>query len=801
MKNIAQGAQKNPVLWRTLRRLAQTAVILLTLYMVLLGGFVTGLREYRWRLITLVLLTVLFGGWLLIRWFRDAPLRTGLELPLLLMLAASLLSTVASTDPRLSAGRLALNIILALSFYLTLDWLRDRWRANMLTNSLLLVGFVIIIVGLVEYWQWLNGNLIAPVSWSEGELAWNFNQSLRIKSVLHNPNYLAYFLLAPIALVTVKLFTVERNIWRVGWVMYLLVALLTMFLTRSRGGLLGTITLLVVASALMGWSRWGGGRLKIRRGPEFWALMVVTLLAVMALLIPLTGRGTGFNQRDNIWQGGLNIFWNYPLFGAGPATFPTQYFVYRTLDGLTAIFTHAHNVWLTIAAEYGLLGVGAVLLFFVALVVKVVRYLRKTAPAQWSPLLVSGVALLTGQSMHNLVDDFMEFPIFSWLTVLGVALCLAPMVLPPLSGWQRRLWLGAVTFSTFCLLLFSVWYGRAFAAYDRARLASQQGDWVTAAQQLERAIDIDPAFRFYRQQLALAYGELARSEPAYAARALALQEQVYPTSHYPPDAAYLGCLYWQLDRPEQALVLMRAAADTTPAIDGGFFSYHLGRETYLLNLGDYQEQLGRKTEAAQSYQHVFDWPPAATSDYWQHTELRRQAAQTFLAATPPYPELYQQSKMHLAAGQQVEALQTIKQAILVTPAEFRPPYYTMWGELARQQGRPELAAGHYERAISTALSPRTDYANLIPQREPLATELPYCLLLPFPEDYLAYPSMALAELKLAAGDIKAAVAIYGRLLHYEPYNAAALQALEQVIANYPELELETSTQTRDGTTQ
>jgi TRAP-type C4-dicarboxylate transport system permease small subunit len=52
----------SPVLRRTLRRFAQASVIVLFFYFTLLGGFALSVREYRWRMITLGILGLLWGS-------------------------------------------------------------------------------------------------------------------------------------------------------------------------------------------------------------------------------------------------------------------------------------------------------------------------------------------------------------------------------------------------------------------------------------------------------------------------------------------------------------------------------------------------------------------------------------------------------------------------------------------------------------------------------------------------------------------------------------------------------------------
>jgi hypothetical protein len=514
----------NPVLARTLRRFAQAGLFILSFYLTLIGGFVLGVREYYWRALTLTILSLLAGVWLLYKaQRRSSPPLTGLEIPLLLMLGASALVTWFSTDPRLSAGRFGLNLMLAISLYGTLDWLKEAKRAELLINALLLTGGVVCLVGLIEYWQWYGGSLIGPVEWREADVALTIESSHRVKSVLHSPNYLAYYLLLPLGLALYKVFMAKS--WRARglWGSYLLMVIIISFLTQSRGGLLGALGVVITAGGLFLWSRLGYKSLsQLVRKVQYLLLLLIIIGLTSLLLLPVLNRtqldtlGT-LSLRDYIWRGALEIFKAHPLFGSGPATFPTQYMIYRDQAGVISIFTHAHNVWLTVAAEYGLVGLISVALFFLLLARWLWTYLRQTPPEEWSPLLLIGMAILVGQGVHNLVDDFMEFPIFTWFTVFGVSPCLVPRLsqAEQVPSSMRQIWLGLVGAGVVVIIGSALWYRQPFAAYDQARIASEANNWPIAAQWLERAVAQDPAYRFYRQQLALAYGELSLSDPKY----------------------------------------------------------------------------------------------------------------------------------------------------------------------------------------------------------------------------------------------------------------------------------------------
>jgi O-antigen ligase len=854
----------HPVLARTARRWMQAGIILLVFYFTLIGGFVLGVREYKWWAITLVMLGLLWGGWLLWRLSgRGLIPDTRLGYPLLLMLGTTALATVFSTDPRMSAGRLALNIILAISLYFTLDWINDERRAQLLVQAMLFTGGVVCLVGLLEFGQWYAGNWVSPVSWREAGVPPNLTDALRIKSVLHNPNYLAYYLVLLTGLAFYQLFD-AKTVWRRGlWGGYLALVLITVILTQSRGGLLGVVTTTIASAVLFSWSRLGAllaaGRIRLG-----WVALGGVLLCVLALILlyPIivrTNLTNTFGLRNDFWQSATRMLLTHPLFGTGPATFPTQYMIYRDRAGDYAIYTHAHNVWFTIAAEYGIAGVLSVGYFFVALARIILNYLRRTLPGQWAGILIAGVAILAGQGIHNLFDDFMEFPIFTWFTVFGVALCLQPALAQrqPLPPRRRRIEPLLIGGSLLLVAGACLWSGRAFAAYDQARQAAEADEWQQATRGLESSVELDPGFRFYRQQLALAYGELARADESYLPLALAQQKQAVDQSNsYPPDVAYLACLYWQSGQPDRAMELMRTAISDAPPQTGGLSSYHLGKVTFYFNLGYYYESIGELDLARQTYAQVLlAFPQLGTSPYWQASDSRRQMLQSSaslaqqladsysgaadvafysgdyraalaLSGLPPTNSLGQiksllalgqleranellasydsqqsrqkseayayQARLFEARGQLAQAETNMRRAIALTTGDPSPSFYYWWGRLAELQGNTTLAETNYKRAIALSTAIRTDYANLVGQRQPLPTEQPFCLMTPYPAENLSEPSLALASLMIAQNDLPEAVSVYQALLRHEPYNQDAKQKLSELFAHYPALQPENS---------
>jgi tetratricopeptide (TPR) repeat protein len=685
---------------------------------------------------------------------------------------------------------------------------------------------------------------------------------LRIKSVLHGPNGLAYFLILITGLTFFKL-SQTTIMWQRGlWGAYLAMVLVTAILTQSRGGLLGLFTTVVVFVALLAWSRVGKvlseKRVTLAKG----ALGALLLVLAFTLLVPVVlrtdlGSKSTLALRNEIWEGARRIFLANPILGAGPNTFPTQYMAYRSHAQFDVIYATAHNVWLTIAAEYGIVGLLVIGYLCFTLGRILLSYFIQVKPNQWSGTLLAGVSILAGQGVHNLVDDFIDYlPAFTWFAVVGIVLCLLPISAryPPLSTRKRQIWLVLVAAALLITLGSSLYYARAFAAYERARQSAQADDWPQAVRELERAVDLDPTYRFYRQQLALAYGELARTDGSYLPLALTQQKLVYDQNDsYPPDVAYLACLYWQSDQPESALELMHKATSVAPPRFHSYFTYHLGRVTFFFNLGHYLESMGETDLAQQAYaQILLAFPQLGTSPYWQTSEARRQNLQASarvarqladdeqlaaeiafysgdyraaldLFAAPPVDQIGR-AKSLLALGQVEDAARllatdrpqsvrslplqaqvfmsngdlgraesTLRQAVVRSYEDSsmlleEPSYYYRWGYLAELQGNISLAKKNYERAITLSTAIQTIYANLVWNRQPMPTEQPFCLMIPYPADNLSEPSLALADLMLAQNDLLGATSIYRNLLRHEPYNLEAQRKFRELSTTYPTLQ-------------
>jgi O-antigen ligase len=181
----------------------------------------------------------------------------------------------------------------------------------------------------------------------------------------------------------------------------------TIFLSRSRGGMLALVLEIVLFAALT---------LGKRRSPRIAVGSMAMCVLILALLIFL-GKGQVLGRLGDLSPGirldmtkdSLRMFSKRPVGGWGLGTFPTVYPSYRSF--YTNLFVNeAHNDYAQLLVETGLLGFGLMLWFLVRLY----RYGLPTSRRwefQWDGA-VSLAALLgcTGILLHSFVDFNLQIP-------------------------------------------------------------------------------------------------------------------------------------------------------------------------------------------------------------------------------------------------------------------------------------------------------------------------------------------------------------------------------------------------------
>jgi O-antigen ligase len=192
----------------------------------------------------------------------------------------------------------------------------------------------------------------------------------------------------------------------------LALGLIALYLTFSRAGWMGFAAAVAFLLAL-----------RTRYGAR--AAAIVVVLGVVAVLVLFNAHHDPSEDytRLSIWQAALQIIDRFPLTGVGPFNFSQLYAAVRAPDADATAF-HAHSLYLTFFAEFGLLGVGSVIWLMWRFSVELRRRLANASSAQ--ALLATSVAAgLVGVAVQGLIDTVSVVIFGLWMPTLGLALAAA----------------------------------------------------------------------------------------------------------------------------------------------------------------------------------------------------------------------------------------------------------------------------------------------------------------------------------------------------------------------------------------
>jgi O-antigen ligase len=227
----------------------------------------------------------------------------------------------------------------------------------------------------------------------------------RAEAVFTSPNILAFFLLLALA-------PSLALVLRVRGGLRLLIAstsaliFVGLMLTLSRGAIIGAAVSLAVMLAWPTFRRIAIGLLVVVGALAVFNVGPVTrsqeVTTVQSRLSSLAQEGAT-NPRIQIYKTIPTIVADHPLLGIGEANFPNASGAYGLHDVGGAVFQHAHNLVLTIAAETGLLGLAAL----VGLLIALIRAIARTQGGAWNEdrVLALGItAALVGLFVNSMTD-------------------------------------------------------------------------------------------------------------------------------------------------------------------------------------------------------------------------------------------------------------------------------------------------------------------------------------------------------------------------------------------------------------
>lgn len=291
---------------------------------------------------------------------------TGINFPLFAFLLISLVSILISSNRYLSTqGFFKKTLEYFFLFFVVFEVSSQK---TVMRKMLLFLFAGAIIVGFDGIYQYFTHH----------ELLRNrpFDYHKGITATFKNPNDLAGYLIAvlPISLSIMLTGKLKDKLLKTLGVVVSILLGVCLVMTSSRGGWLAFVTALIFMGIIT------------REKKKFmWIGVVICILLVALLVRPysrsivatlLTFHDAGSLDRKVMWQAAINMIKDKPFFGHGLNTFMSNYTKYWV--GGEFMPRYAHNCFLQITAELGIVGLFTFLWLIITFFIKSIRALKRT---------------------------------------------------------------------------------------------------------------------------------------------------------------------------------------------------------------------------------------------------------------------------------------------------------------------------------------------------------------------------------------------------------------------------------------
>jgi O-antigen ligase len=309
--------------------------------------------------------------------------------------------------------------LLALSV-LAANFLTGAGRLLALTRFLIFFGAVMGVFGLVQYF---SGS--SSIYWLRHAEAPAFGPFFNRD---HFAGYMELLIALPVALI------VTRYVWGEKRLVYGVAAVfmgVAAIFTLSRGGMISIFAQMVFIAA-MSFRRHYKLTGDSERGKAQAASAIAAVSAVLAAIVigviwigaePVINRiATGdpnssdlskaqtfYSVRGEIWENTWTMIRQNPLVGVGLGAYETAYPIYARENGMQGITAEAHNDYLQILADAGVIGGILALWFIWALFRAIARGVSSPDPLMAGIALGAGAGLF-GMLVHSLFDFNLHLP-------------------------------------------------------------------------------------------------------------------------------------------------------------------------------------------------------------------------------------------------------------------------------------------------------------------------------------------------------------------------------------------------------
>jgi len=332
-------------------------------------------------------------------------------------------------------------------------------------------------------------------------------------------------------------------------------------LTSSRGGMLGMVGGVGIIIAIRAIQEKGIIRKIWKNNRRFIYFGVIILLVLLIIGVSFIINGSGIDTRYVFWMVAFQVFKNHPVFGSGLYTMGNQLLQSVSVPP-SVIHVHAHNIFLNILGELGIVGLGVFLLVIVYFLKNTIKFNRSDN----SYIAVGALGALGSFFSHGIVDTLYVSPYLAMSLIIIISMSSAPSkmskytkkpIVRSASVWAA----GFIICIGWILLIQRIPLENAIQHYDQNK--------IYAVEDLKLLEEWKPNWALGYQQRAITESFLATEDKENQLEHLHIaidyfKKAIKSDPMWATNYANLGVLYKDIGEYTQALAMMKQASIFAP---------------------------------------------------------------------------------------------------------------------------------------------------------------------------------------------------------------------------------------------
>lgn len=331
--------------------------------------------------------------------------KTSLSIFLLFIVMA--VSVTYASDKKLAVSETTRFLSYMCLFFIIKYKVSSSEEYHMLINSYLLTSILLCLFGIYQFFTGagLNEKFI---------IKYDYGVNIKIASTLSNPNNFAAYLLLCVFPVFMLFIYEKQKKYKLIYLLIFILTTVNIVLTFSRNVLIGfgigiLVLILIYSKKLL----------------AVFVPLVASALCIPQIRIRISEVGeSSLNiSRIKLWKTALLMFRDHPVFGVGNGNYAAEYntYVYRYPQLYCGFKTYpAHNTYLKILSELGIVGEIVFITMIIFLVLRLYKFIKNSDDMYFKHFYTGFFASVLAFLFMNISDNFFFVPkttTYFWMIV------------------------------------------------------------------------------------------------------------------------------------------------------------------------------------------------------------------------------------------------------------------------------------------------------------------------------------------------------------------------------------------------